>query len=305
MDHRSAPRALCAGFLGLAVAASGAMGQFNVRPKKDEEKAPPARDLERFRDEADAVLAPLTGDGVAARPQAADASWSIVLVAFAGENQAQNANRGLARVVGEAGLQGARVEKRDKATVIAYGRYEGPNDPAAVADLERVREMRVGQQRPFAAALLSPPAPSHLTGSLPELDLRNAKRLFGKDKALYTLQVAIYGRADRTPPSAEEIAEYRKAAEQAAVLLRRDGELAFYYHAPERSMVTVGVFGQGDYDPLNKPGIESFELMKARERHPLNLLNGQGIREKIPGTPGTGPEHFRLQSSMLVAVPGA
>ncbi len=293
------------GVLAITLSTTGALGQFNVRPKDDKKQTPARqRDLERFRDEAADVLAPLT----AGSPRGANADtaayWSIVLVAFAGDTQAENAELGLAKVVTEAGLTGAFVEKRDRATVIAYGRYEGPNDPTAIADLERLRTMRVGGQRPFESALLAPPDPSHLKGSLPELDLRNAKELFGKDRALYTLQVAIYGRGDRSRSSPDEVAEFRKAAEQAAVLLRRDGDLAFYYHAAERSMVTVGVFGQDEYDPLHRQGIEGYELMQARERHPLNLLNGKGIRERIPGTKDDKRSSFRLQSSMLVAVPG-
>jgi hypothetical protein len=292
------------GVLLLAVATSSAAAQFKARPKKDKRETPiRERDLERFRDEADEVLAPLTGAPTAAADGETAAYWSIVLVAFTGDTQAQNAELGLAKVVNEAGLTDVFVEKRDKATVIAYGRYDGPDDPRAIADLDRLRTLRVGGQLPFASALLSPPDPRHLSGSLPELDLRNAKKLFGDDNALYTLQVAIYGRGDRSPSTPAEVGEFRKAAEQAAVLLRRDGELAFYYHAPERSMVTVGVFGQDDYDPLNRQGIEGFELMRARERHPLNLLNGQGIRERIAGVKGDGPSAYRLQSSKLVAVP--
>ncbi len=298
-------RRIFLGVLAVALSATGAFGQFNVRPKEDRKKTPAReRDLERFRDEAADVLAPLTAGNPAVSPADTAAYWSIVLVAFTGDTQAEKAELGLAKVVTEAGLTGAFVEKRDRATVIAYGRYNGPNDPAAIADLERLRAMLVGGQRPFASALLAPPDPSHLEGSLPELDLRNAKELFGKDRALYTLQVAIYGRGDRSPATPDEVAEFRKAAEQAAVLLRRDGDLAFYYHAAERSMVTIGVFGQDDYDPLHRQGIESYELMQARERHPLNLLNGKGIRERIPGTKDDKPSSFRLQSSMLVAVPG-
>lgn len=284
--------------------AGNAHAQFNVRPEKKTSEPAKERELDRIRDEADAVLAPLTGDGAYAPTAEAAAAWSIVLVAFTGETQTEAATLGHAKVVNEAGLTATRIEKRDKATVIAYGRYDGPDDPRATEDLERLRTMRVGGQMPFAAALLSPPDPSHLTGSLPDLDLRNAKRLFGKDKALYTLQVAIYGRGDRSPASAEEIAEFRATAERAAALLRRDGELAFYYHAPERSMVTIGVFGQQDYDPRNRAGIESIDLIMARERHPLNLLNGNGIYEKIPGSKDDGPRSRRLQPSQLVSIPG-
>ncbi len=303
MLARGAHRAALLALLALAAAAPAASAQFGARPKKQDEKPAQTTDLEKFRDEADEVLGPLaTGGGAQAESVSAD-HWSIVLVAFTGLDQAENAALGLIKARTDGGLPGAYSEKRDKATVIAYGRYEGPDDPAAEADLEMIRTKRVAGQVPFASALLAPPDPKHLAGSVPELDLRNAKKTFGKDNALYTLQVAIYGRLDRSAASGEEVAEYRRAAEEAAVILRRDGELAFYFHAAERSMVTVGVFGQVDYDPLKRPGYESYELMRGRELHPLNLHNGQGIRERIPGAQGDGPEAFRMQPSMLVAVP--
>jgi hypothetical protein len=288
--------------VGLLAVCLPAQGQFYNTPKKDKTPAreKPDRDLKEYRDEADEVLAPLAGPGEAAR---GSRDWTIVIVAFVGEGQAESAQLGLAKVQTEAGLRDAYLERRDKATVIAYGHYPSPDDGAAQADLDRIRTLKVDGGTPFAAALLTPPSPEHLAGSLPELDLRNAKKLYGADKALYTLQVAIYGRPDRSPATDAEIGEYRKAAEEAAVLLRRDGELAFYYHAPERSMVTVGVFGPEDYDPRNRPGQESYPLILARERNPLNLLNGKGIRERIPGAQGDSEKAYRLQPSMLVAVP--
>ncbi len=306
MFDRTTRRALLLAVLGLGMLTPAALGQFRT-PKKSKPKPPanstPANDLERFRDEADAVLSPLTSGMTNAEASDSAGYWTIVIVAFTGDGQVEAATLGLVKARTEGGLPGAYLEKRDKATVLAYGRYETPDDPRAQADLEMIRTMTSEGTRPFASALLTPPAPKHLAGSLPELDLRNAKKLFGKDKALYTLQVAIYGRGDRSRASAEDIAAARKASEEAAVILRRDGELAFYYHAAERSMVTVGVYGQNDYDPLNRPGIESYSLLRARELHPLNLLNGQGIRERIAGAKGDGPENYRLQPSSLVSVP--
>jgi len=299
-DHGFHKAALLA-ILGAALVTPTALGQLYGKPKK-RTKPTPDKQLEQLRDEADKVLAPITGGPEGDESDKAQ-YWSIVIVAFTGDSQAELASLGLVKARTEGGLPGAYAEKRDRATVIAYGRYESADDPQARADLEMIRSLKIDGGTPFATALLTPPAPQHLAGSLPDLDLRNAKRIFGKNKAIYTLQVAIYGRADRSPAAKEEIAEYRKAAEEAAVILRRDGELAFYYHAPERSMVTVGVFNEDDYDPVSRPGIEGFGLMQAREKHPLNLLNGQGIREKIIGAQGDGPETYRMQPSMLVAVP--
>jgi len=83
--------------------------------------------------------------------------------------------------------------------------------------------------------------------------------------------------------------------------LRAEGDQAFYYHAPYRSMVTVGVFGESDFDATTTPPIESRRLRQTREKFPHNLLNGKGIRETI--TNSAGQRVTRLQPSSLVAIP--
>ena len=171
-----------------------------TQPKKKEtpKKHRSNDDLKQFRDEAEEVLAPLTQSGKSAGRGKVDTAWSIVIVAFTGENQAELARLGLDKVRSRAGLAQARLEKRDKATVILYGRYPGPDSPKARKDLARIRALEIDGSQPFNAALLSPPAPKNLAGSIPEFDLRNAKKLFGKDKALYTLQIAVYGKSNRS-----------------------------------------------------------------------------------------------------------
>jgi hypothetical protein len=134
---------------------------------------------------------------------------------------------------------------------------------------------------------------------MPDLDLRNARSTFGEDRAQVTLQVGIYCRMDDRKPTAAELAEFRKAAEAAAIELRRGGELAFYYHGPERSTVTVGLFTQKDLN--DGTGGESDDLREARQKHPSALVNGMGLRQSeiVPGSKKKG----ELQKSFLVTVP--
>ena len=243
---------------------------------------------------------PAPGTQPTAIPTADD--WTIVIAAFIGPDKAERAAQSLWKAKTLAGLESAYVEERGRAVVLAFGKYAGPDDPRAAADLQRVQTLELDGQRPFADALLTPPNPDRLVGSIPQFDLRNAKKYYGPS-ALYTLQVGIYGPADDRRPTAQELAECRRIAEQAAAQLRREGELAFYYHGPERSTVTVGIFGTDDYDPVNSPGFESPALRETRRRHPLNLLNGKGIRERVRGVPADDPKAWRMQPSSLVAVP--
>ena len=82
--------------------------------------------------------------------------------------------------------------------------------------------------------------------------------------------------------------------------------MAFYYHSPERSTVTVGLFTPDDIDPKKKgptAGANAMALFDARQRHPYNLLNGKGIKEKIPSPDTKAEPKFQMQKTMLVAVP--
>ena len=223
--------------------------------------------------------------------------WSIVLVTLP---KPELAPQVLNTVQSTHGLIGAYISERMGKAVILYGRYEGPEDQRALIDLDRVREIQSGNSRPFAAAFLAPPSGAALGGSNAEYDLRTVKSRFGPS-ALYTLQMGVYGDANGDTPNASEIREFRQAAEQAVLELRGQGEQAFYYHAPLRSMVTIGVFGEQDFDGSTTPAIESMRLRELRKRFPHNYLNGQGIRETV--TSASGQRVKRLQPSSLVGIP--
>ena len=222
--------------------------------------------------------------------------WSIVLTKLASGDLRRDQE--LLRVIQEeAGLRQAFIEQRNEGLVIAYGNYLGRD--AAQKDLERVRATRLMGTTPFENAIVTPPSSAELRGSNPSWDLRNARKRYGK-QAVYTLQVGVYGRADYQTPKADELAEFRKAAEAAVRDLRGQGDLAFYYHSPARSMVTVGVFGEKDFDSTVRPPYQSPTLRAVREKFPNNLLNGQGINETIRTESG---KVTRMQSSQLVAIP--
>lgn len=226
-------------------------------------------------------------------------AWIILIEAFRGDDRNALAESTLAGVRTDGGLPDAYIEERGDTTVLGYGRYPGPDDRRARADLSRIQTMEFSGARPYAMARLMPPV---VEGSRPELDLRNAKKTFG-EKALYTLQVGVYSREDGGRPAPDEIAEFRRFAEEAVAKLRADGDPAFYYHGPLRSMVTVGMFGADDFDA--QTGAESAEIRRLREKFPYNLQNGKGVRERmtVTSTQGHQSKVERMQKSALVAVP--
>jgi len=264
-------------------------------------------DLKKYTDQSSDVFAPepvssgaVDEQGQAEGSQATNSfgGWSIVVAKVVGGSMS-HAQQKLEVIQNQAGLRDAFIDTRSGQLVIAYGDYLSKADPRAIKDLERIRKMDLMGVKLFESALIMPPTSEALHGSNPMNDLRTAKERYGK-QAVYTLQIGVYGRTDYQAPSAEDLASLRKAAENAVRELRLEGVMAFYYHAPARSMVTVGIFGERDFDASTLPPTQSLEMRRIREQFPNNLLNGQGINETVRTESG---KTTRLQSSQLVAIP--
>ncbi len=260
-------------------------------------------DTKYYTDQSHSVFSPepsqaRSGSDAGIEPRAHLGRWTIMLVRIQRAN-AQVAGQMLQVVINDAGIEGAYLDHRSDGTMIAYGEYIDKSDPQAIKDLNRIRSIQVEGERIFEQAILVPPTSESLRGSNASYDLRGVKKRFG-DRAIYTLQVGIYGRTDYQQSTSEELAAYRQAAEQAVRELRADGVMAFYYHAPARSMVTIGVFGARDFDASTLPPTQSNELRELREEYPYNLLNGQGIEETVRTDSG---KTTRIQSSQLVNIP--
>lgn len=268
---------------------------------KPADKAPaPESERDRLRREATGLFGPRDGaskpDASGEKGDTGPAGWTIVLAVFRGEERDSAARVMLQRVQSEGGLPEAFSARRNDAVVIGVGDFAGPDDPKARAELARVQELAFGGGRPYQQAFLSPPMQGGMEGLSPKYNLVRAKEIYG-DSAIYTLQVGVYGRLDLKSATDKDLAEARQAAEAAAFKLRQEGELAFYYHAPQLSMVTVGVFDLTDFDPQT-PGYQSARLRELRRRFPYNLYNGAGIKQKSKAAGES------MQTSSLVALPG-
>lgn len=217
--------------------------------------------------------------------------WTIVLAAFRGEASETTAQAALATFKQIPELREAFMEKRGEATIVGLGRFIQPAAGDAKESLERVHTLTLDGQRPFAGAILAPPEAVTLVGSLPEYNLALAKQTFGK-QVLYTLQVGVYTSVDpKQRITAADVAEFRRKAEEAVVKLRQEGEAAFYYHSDDKSMVTIGLFGN---EALART--EPLGLRQLRGRFPYNLYNGAGIRSRKAG-------QETIQPSLLVKIP--
>jgi len=235
--------------------------------------------------------------------------WSIVIIVLRGEGAEAAAREAQGRIAAT-GLRGTYIEKRGESVVVAFGRYEQPTADDAQMDLVRIRAMIVDGEQPFLGAALTPP-PYETVGTVPQFNLLVAKDLPTNRKCIYTLQVAQYCRPDATQPSIAEREEFRRAAEQAAVLLRREGEEAYYFHGPRMSVVSIGMFNDTEYRTQNKRAlenseatvmltrpVESMEIKQARSRQPYNLVNGAAMKTRAKGA-----DNARVQPSMMVEIP--
>lgn len=244
------------------------------------------------------ALFPGAGGAAGARP--VDPSWRILIVAAQGPDAKSTAEMALWKVQNVGSLPEAYLVQDDPQTWrVCYGRYASGSDPVAKGDLRRIRDTRVGDEKPFENAVLMPPTDGELPITSP-FDLRSVAHSLPEDHARYTLAIAFYTRADLEAPTKEELAECRKMAEEAVAKLRREGDQAYFYHGPNGSQVTVGVFGEMDHDPVKNPGVESLGLRAARTKHPNYLLNGMGQRKTINTTSG---KKKVMVPSALVEIP--
>jgi hypothetical protein len=253
--------------------------------------------FEDYAEQSGAVLADNQGTN-SSPTQIARGEWTIVLTSIA-SGRMEHAELLLDAIQNKGGLPQAYITQRADGLAIAYGHYSGSDDSRARADLLRIRDITLEGGTPYTGSFIAPPSGASLMGSNPNHDLRTVKQRMG-ERAVYTLQVGVYGPDDYSDPKPSELAEYRQTAERAVVELRGEGEQAFYYHAATRSMVTVGVFSRDDHDASMTPPLESAALRGLRERYPNNTLNGLGIRETVRTEQG---KMKRIQKSQLVEIP--
>lgn len=276
--------AVCA---AAAIAALSAPAMAQSKSKEDQKKEEILKEARKvFGKEGEPG-----GSGEAKEP----GGWSVLVGIFRGDKHEEEAAKVLAEFRTAGMLPEAYAQKRGEATCILVGSFTGPDDPNAQAELKRIQSIEINRATPYAGSYLAPAHRTDLKGSIPEYNLVQAKLLYGK-QAVQTLQVGVYGREDIDRPTEKDLKECRTAAEEAVIRLRQEGELAFYYHGPRRSMVCIGVFDLSDFDP-QVPSYKSSRLREAQKRFPYNLYNGQAIRVKRPG------QAPALQPSNLVAIP--
>jgi len=240
-----------------------------------------------------------TASGAPTRGAAAPAGqWAIVLFTFTGLNHAMDAAGAAARLrtIGP-DFASVRAHTDDKGSMILFGSYASGEDPAAQTDLARLRAVpgRDGR-RLFPRVMLSYIEPPQTT--LSPLDLRSVRRMYGPDRVLYTLDIAVWITDDDAKVRYEDL---KAQAEAYARQLRNQGFEAYFHHNERAriSNVTIGLFGANAVDPPT--GILSAEVQAVASDFPARLNNGQPLLLAIDRfRPERG---MRPQGPILVEVP--
>jgi hypothetical protein len=196
-------------------------------------------------------------------------------------------------------LKGAYVRTTTRGSVVLIGRFEGTKDPAAQAELKRVKEIQQDGQRVFGRAMLT------RMGANPDLappgphDLRTV-RAQAPGKVLYTLQVAAWIGSDGKTQEIK-MSEIKRSAEAYCAQLRAAGDEAYYFHDfdTKTSVVTIGVFGPDAYD--SKSTLYTPEVEAVMRKYPKQLVNGAELL--LPVDPKNLSGKTRPQPPMLVEVP--
>ncbi|MEM0915703.1 MAG: hypothetical protein AAGK09_14000 [Planctomycetota bacterium] len=201
------------------------------------------------------------GQGAGRGGEAAGTAYAIRVGEYVGVGRHAAAQAALQELEASTGLTGGWMRDTGRSITAYLGRYSDPSGKAATRDLAAVRESGIDQTARANFTALAP-------GQAIVTDPLDAKA----HRGAYSLQVAIY--------NADFGATYRRAAEQAARALREQGEEAFFYHGPHRSMVLLGLFSR-DIDFATRSGsvgeqVEVYgpRIVELRRAYPYNLLNG-------------------------------
>ena len=227
------------------------------------------------------------GGGGEQSPESGDERWAIALGRFEGPGHPQQAKQAARQLSGAAGFADVWVDDEGDQSMVYHGRYGDRGAQQAQRDLRRWRSLQQRGMVPAEVVMLVPLI-DRAEGANPDHNLRNVKR--NEEDAEYTLQIGFYdSRFD---------GEFRKAAEEAAAKLREEGQRAFYYHGPNRSMVTVGVF-KSNAVWVGADGLPRFndQIKRLQKEFPHNFGNGRtlevtrnGKSHKQPSFPVRIPE---------------
>lgn len=209
-------------------------------------------------------------------------TWAIALASFEGPDRYQQSFNLVRELQAEANLPDLWYDDNGQTSTVYAGRFRSPRQADATSTMERVRQATLDGEQPFADAEFRDVGAVRVDAeALDPLDLR-------RHAGAYTLQIGFYDR---------EFGErFREAAEEAARTLRDDGHEAFFYHGPNRSLVTVGLFTNSDFVMVQ--GRQSYgpRIKEVQQTFPHHFANGLEQLITRPGQPTRKQETLVVQA---------
>lgn len=194
-------------------------------------------------------------------------AWTVLAATFEGEHRYAQAQACADLLSRKAGVKQVWMEESQGTTNLYAGQFRTRSEADAKEALERIEKLELNNRRVFKDAEFAP-----LAGDVAPADPFDLNGYPHR----YSLQIAVYD------PNFGK--HFRDAAEQAVHTLREEGVEAYYYHGPNRSLVTVGLFTDRDF-VWRPDGQRAYgpAVTALQERYPNNLLNGRTIEESIEG----------------------
>lgn len=223
-------------------------------------------------------------------PDRTDAAegFAVLITTFEGASRYHSASAAMRRLVRSHRIGDAWMREVSGKVHVYRGRYPRQTDLDAQQSLTQVRAIEEDGLKPYADAQLVSLGQS-ATVARPQDDL-DLQRHSGQ--GYYTLQVAFYDEAYGP--------DFRDAAEQYARDLRGRNQRAFYFHGPNRSMVTIELFTDADFEQAGAVRDYGPRILELQEKFPNNLGNGRTVIESYREGKKT---EKRNQPSFLVRAP--
>lgn len=212
--------------------------------------------------------------------EASSRGYAIPLASFQGANRHVEAYSLIQQIREQTQLADLWSQDDGQKYTVYHGKYRTPDQFDAEANLEFVRKAKIDGETPFADAELEPITRGTRAQTSPN-DLRQyAQRSHG----LHTFEVAIF---------TAEAGPFRREAEALAERLREAGEEAYFYHGPNSSSVTIGIFTLEDFVRVGHTDGYGPAIRAVQQRHPHILINGK-TELAVEDDPASGSEPTKL-----------
>jgi len=170
----------------------------------------------------------------------------------------------------QGGLADLWTVDRGATLTLFHSRFSTDNDPKAKLAVKQAKSLEIEGKKLFEKAkivALGAQEQQRRTASLGEFNLAQYS-----GQGLLSLEIAFYDEA--FGPT------FRKAAEDAAAALREDGDQAYFYHGPHRSMVTIGLYSWDDFVLKGNQEAYGPAIKQMQEKFPYTLYNGVTVIQK-------------------------